>query len=106
MVTKEKINDVSYTVVKNEYSEKKIAENTTASPVMIEVIINDRHGHKERVKCLPTDTVLILKKLTAARLGTRYEKLRIQRGNSVLSDLVTLDDYEIKGGSSLELYYN
>ena len=70
------------------------------------IIVNDRHGRKERIKCFPSDTVLVLKKLISAKLGTRLEKIRLQRGNSVLSDLVTLDDYEINSGSSLEIYYN
>ncbi len=46
---------------------------------MIEVILNDRLGKKVRVKCNPDDTVGDLKKLAAAQLGTRPDKIRIQK---------------------------
>ena len=44
-----------------------------------------------------------LKKLAAAQLGTRPEKLRIQKWYTVYKDHITLDDYEIHDGMSLEL---
>ena len=44
---------------------------------MMEVICNDRCGGKVRVKCLPTDSILNLKKLIAAHTGTRYEKIKL-----------------------------
>jgi len=43
---------------------------------MIEVICNDRLGKKVRVKCNEDDTVGDLKKLIAAQVGTRPEKIR------------------------------
>lgn len=47
-----------------------------------------------------------LKILTAAQLGTRPEKIVIKRSQYlVLKDHITLEDYEINDGSSLELYY-
>ena len=46
---------------------------------MIELILNDRLGKKVRVKCNEDDTIGDLKKLAAAQLGTRPEKLRIQK---------------------------
>jgi hypothetical protein len=46
---------------------------------MIEVVLNDRLGKKVRVKCNEDDTIGDLKKLAAAQLGTRPEKLRIQK---------------------------
>lgn len=46
---------------------------------MIEVVLNDRLGKKVRVKCNANDTVGDLKKLAAAQLGTRAEKIRIQK---------------------------
>ena len=51
------------------------------SPIaaMIEVVLNDRLGKKVRVKCNEDDTIGDLKKLAAAQLGTRPEKLRIQK---------------------------
>lgn len=60
---------------------------------MIEVVLNDRLGKKVRVKCKyvcfviwalltkasPDDTIGDLKKLAAAQLGTRPEKIRLQK---------------------------
>ena len=73
---------------------------------MIEVIVNDRIGKKITVKCFPTDTILILKKLIAAHCGTRPEKIVLQKANIVFKDKITLEDYEISDGSGIELYYN
>jgi ubiquitin-like protein 5 len=106
VVTEKTVNNVRYTVIKDDKRERKFAQNTTGNPVMIEVIANDRHGRKERIKCFPSDTVLMLKKLIAAKLGTRHEKLKLQRANAVLNDKISLEDYEIKNGSALEIYYN
>lgn len=73
---------------------------------MIEVILNDRLGKKIRVKCSPEDTVGTLKKLVAAQIGTRPDKIRIQKWYTVYKDNITLADYEIHDGMGLELYYN
>jgi ubiquitin-like protein 5 len=73
---------------------------------IIEVTLNDRVGKKIRVKCFPQDTIFNLKQLSAAHLGTKPEKLKIQKGYDVYKDNLTLDDYEIKDGMGLELYYN
>ena len=75
-------------------------------PRMIEVICNDRLGKKVRVKCNSDDTVGDLKKIIAAQTGTRSEKIRIQKWYTVYKDHITLADYEIHDGMSLELYYN
>ena len=48
-------------------------------PLMIEIIVNDRMGRKVRIKCFETDTIGDLKKLVGAHIGTRAEKLRLQR---------------------------
>jgi hypothetical protein len=52
---------------------------------MIEVVCNDRLGKKVRVKCNEDDTIGDLKKLIAAQVGTRPEKIR-----SVSKDQVDL----------------
>ena len=52
------------------------------------------------------DTVGDLKKLLAAQIGTRSEKLRIQKWYTVYKDHISLEDYEIHDGMGLELYYN
>jgi ubiquitin-like protein 5 len=63
-------------------------------------------GTKVKVKCELDDTVLDLKKLVALQTGTRPEKLRIQKWNTVYKDHITLGDYEISNGMSLELSYS
>ena len=75
-------------------------------PEMIEIVCNDRLGKKIRVKCNADDTVGDLKKIIAAQVGSRPEKIRLQRWYSVFKDHITLQDYEIGNGSNLELYYN
>ena len=73
---------------------------------MMEVVCNDRLGGKVRVKCFPSDTILILKKLIAAHTGTRFDKIRLQKAHTVYKDHITIDDYEIKDGMQIEMYYN
>jgi len=73
---------------------------------MIEVIANDRVGKKVKIKCFPTDTILMLKQLIGAHIGTKPEKIKLQKSYTIFKDHITLEDYEIKDGSSLELYYN
>jgi ubiquitin-like protein 5 len=75
-------------------------------PKIIEIIVNDRVGKKTRIKCSPGDTIGILKQIVAAHIGTKAEKIKLQLGYSVLNDNITLEDYEIKNGMSIELYYN
>lgn len=72
---------------------------------MIELVLNDRLGKKVRVKCNSDDTVGDLKKLAAAHLGTKHHKLRFQKWYTVYKDHIRLDDYELKDGSNIELYY-
>lgn len=76
------------------------------APVLIEVVVNDRMGKRQRIKCCPTDTVLQFKKLISAQIGTRAEKIRLQKANIIFKDHITLDDYEIKDGMGLEMYYD
>ncbi|KAI5813336.1 ubiquitin-related domain-containing protein [Pyronema omphalodes] len=73
---------------------------------MIEVISNDRLGKKVRVKCEPDDTIGDFKKLVAAQIGTSPEKIVLKKWYSTFKDHITLADYEIGNGSSLEMYYS
>lgn len=105
VIYSKQVDNIKYTVIKDENRERVIAQNNSGAPIMIEVICNDRHGRKERIKCFPNDTILILKKLISAKFGTKFEKIKLQRGSAVLNDLVTLEDYEVNNGCSLEIYY-
>jgi ubiquitin-like protein 5 len=51
------------------------------------------------------DTIGDLKKLIAAQSGTRPEKLVLKKWYNIYKDHITLADYEISDGMSLELYY-
>nr|ODO01222.1 ubiquitin-like protein 5 [Cryptococcus depauperatus CBS 7855] len=85
---------------------------SAASLRLIEVIANDRLGRKGkscftspiRVKCLPTDTVGDLKRLIAAQIGTSAQKIQLKKWYTAFKDHVTLQDYEINDGMSLEMY--
>ncbi|RPB18276.1 ubiquitin-like protein [Terfezia boudieri ATCC MYA-4762] len=72
---------------------------------MIEIICNDRLGKKLRIKCLPSDTIGDLKKLISAQTGTAAEKIVLKKWYTVFKDHITIGDYEIGNGSSLEMYY-
>lgn len=50
--------------------EGKLVHNSYA-PVLIEVTVNDRYGKKQRIKCVPTDSIHDFKKLISAQTGTR-----------------------------------
>jgi ubiquitin-like protein 5 len=71
---------------------------------LIEVIANDRLGRKVRVKCSPDDTVGDLKKLIAAQTGTDWRKIQLKKWYNIFKDHITLADYEIHDGMSLEMY--
>lgn len=86
--------------------ELKIAAPKASENPMMEVVCNDRLGGKVTVKCFPTDTIGVLKKLIAAHTGTRAEKIRLQKAYSIFKDHITVEDYEIKDGSQIEMYYN
>ncbi len=73
---------------------------------MMEVVLNDRYGKKARVKCYPSDTIATLKRLAAAQLGTKAEKIRLQKSYTVFKDHIALQDYQILDGMNLELYYS
>lgn len=70
---------------------------------MIEVICNDRLGKKVRVKVNADDTVGDLKKLIAAQTGTKADRIVLKKWYNTFKDHITLEDYEIHDGMSLEL---
>ncbi|EKM81165.1 hypothetical protein AGABI1DRAFT_36678 [Agaricus bisporus var. burnettii JB137-S8] len=69
-----------------------------------QIIANDRLGRKVRVKCSPDDTVGDLKKLIAAQTGTDSKKIVLKKWYTIYKDHITLSDYEIHDGMSLEMY--
>jgi len=57
-----------------------------------------------RVKCSPDDTVGDLKKLISAQIGTDWRKIQLKKWYTIFKDHITLADYEIHDGVSLEMY--
>jgi ubiquitin-like protein 5 len=72
---------------------------------LIEIIVNDRTGKRVRVKCFPSDNVGDFKKLVAAQTGTHSDKIVLKRAYTILKDHISLEDYEVKDGTGIELYY-
>ena len=56
------------------------------------------------MKCEPTDTIGDFKKLVAAQIGTAPEKIVLKKWYTTFKDHITIGDYEIGNGSSLEMY--
>lgn len=59
---------------------------------MIEITCNDRLGKKVRVKCNPDDTIGDLKKLIAAQIGTKHDKIILKKWYRIFNDNITLGD--------------
>ncbi|GMM29709.1 ubiquitin-like protein [Martiniozyma asiatica (nom. inval.)] len=73
---------------------------------MLQVVCNDRLGKKISVKCLAEDTVGEFKQVLGLQIGVPAEKIVLKKGYMIFKDHITLEDYEIHDGSSLELYYS
>lgn len=72
---------------------------------MIAITVNDRLGKKVRILCNEDDTIGDIKKVIAVKTGTSADRIILKRWYRIFNDNVTLDDYEIKDGHNLELYY-
>ncbi len=81
------------------------SQHTGIHGKMIEIIVNDRLGKKLRIKASPQDTIAELKMVIAAASGTKPEKIVLKKWYTVYKDHITLEDYEIHDGMSLEMYY-
>ena len=76
----------------------------TASTDLILVFINNRLGTRTEILCSPSDTIGAFKKLAAVCIGTRPEAMLLKRqGERPFRDVLTLEDYGINNGSSLDL---
>ena len=54
--------------------------------------------------CSPSDTIGAFKRVAAVYLGTRAEAMMLKRkGERPFKDFLTLNDYGIRNGSSLDL---
>jgi len=71
---------------------------------LIEVMATDRLGRKVRVKCDEGETVGDLKKLIAVQTGTNSKKIQLMKWDTIYKDHISLVDYEIHDGMSLDMY--
>jgi hypothetical protein len=69
----------------------------------IKIYVNDRMGRKTLIECEPENTILEIKAMVSARVGTPKERIRLSRGSQVLRDALSLEDYEVATGSSLDM---
>ena len=68
------------------------------------VHINNRLGRRTAIQCSPQDTIHTLKLLVSLKLGIRPQAMMLKRqGERALKDGLTLEDYEIGDGCSLDL---
>ena len=71
---------------------------------LIRVTVNNRLGTKREIPCSPSDTIADFKKLVAVYSGSRPETILLKRqGMRPFKDPLTLGDYEVGDGSSLDL---
>lgn len=72
---------------------------------LIQVVANNRLGGKVKVWVDSEDTVEVLKKMIAAQMGTDWQKIVLKVGQyQTLKDQISLGDYEIHHGTSVEMY--
>ena len=105
--------DQRSTVFKSRIEKKRTMHNdkttrssakATPSTGLIRLFINNRLGTKTEIPCSPSDTIGAVKKFAAIHLGTRPDAMILKRQSErPLKDALTLEDYDIHDGASLEL---
>ena len=71
---------------------------------LIRLFVNNRLGSRYEILCSPSDSIGDFKKIVAVYSGMRPEAILLKRqGMRPLKDVLTLEDYEIGDGSSLDL---
>lgn len=71
---------------------------------IIRVLLTNRLGIRQEILCSACGTIGQLKILVAVQLGLRPETILLKRqGQRPLKDFLTLQEYEIGSGSSLDL---
>lgn len=75
-----------------------------SSQRIIHVFVNNRLGSRFDIPCSPSDSIGDLKKLVAVYSGTPSEMILLRRqGMKPFRNKLTLEDYEIGDGASLDL---
>ena len=76
----------------------------TVSNVLIRVYISNRLGTKTEIPCSMSDTIGAFKRVAATYLGIKPEAIMLKRqGECAFKDFLTLEDYGVHDGSSLDL---
>ena len=71
---------------------------------LIRLFVNNGLGSRYEILCSPSDSIGDFKKIVAVYSGMRPEAILLKRqGMRPLKDVLTLEDYEIGDGSSLDL---
>ena len=79
-------------------------DSRIATDEVIRVHVNNRTGTKTTIICAPSDTIANFKEMIGHQLGLRAEDILLKRqGERPLKGDVTLQDYEVADGSSLDL---
>lgn len=77
---------------------------TAGTKDLIQVIVKNRLGTRFTIVCDPSDTIRDFKKLVAAHTGIKADTILLKRqGVRAFRGDLTLEDYEIKNGSCLDL---
>lgn len=80
------------------------SSRATTSVVLMRVFINNRLGTRTEIPCSSSDTVGDFKRIAAVYLGTRHQAMILKRqGERPFKDSLTLEDYEVHDGTSLDL---
>ena len=88
----------------NDKTTRSSSAKVTPSTGLIRLFINNRLGTKTEILCSPSDTIKAVKKFAAIRLGTKPDAMVLKKQSErPLKDALTLEDYEIHDGASLEL---
>ncbi|KAK4697572.1 ubiquitin-like protein 5, partial [Lecanoromycetidae sp. Uapishka_2] len=86
------------------HKEKRRNEQQTTSRQLIHVFVNNRLGARYEIVCSSSDAIGDFKKLVAFYSGTKALTIMLKRqGQRPFKDSLTLGDYEIGDGSSLDL---
>lgn len=71
---------------------------------MILVTVNDRLGTKKQIPCLPSDSIKDFKAVVAMMIGRRPHEILLKRQSErPFKDFLTLQDYGVSNGASLDL---
>ena len=77
---------------------------TPATQTLIHVLVTNRLGTKFNVPCSPSDSIGDFKKLVAFYSGTKSDAILLKRqGMRPFRNSLTLEDYEIGDGSSVDM---